>query len=813
MRPRALVVLAALAGAVLVLLPLGGGASAATSSGADGEIAFVNGSDLWTRTVGGVSNLLLAGAIDPSWSPDGTKLAFSSGGQVETCTVASCGSTVSASVDSGTDPVWSPDGSKLAYVKAGEIYTLAWNATGGTGATQLTSTGGLASGPTWSPAAGAKIAFSVNGGINTISAAGPQGAGTPLTITGPSGAMTQPAWSPDGTSIAFQATDGLHQQIWVVAAGGGTATQVTTDTPNAADKTAPNWAPTSDALVFAEAGLGIYSSTQGVGGAWGTPSQLHSGATDATPDWQTVAPQALTAPSISGGASPQTGQQLSATNGTWIGASASFTYQWSRCDSAGSSCVNIGGAILQNYAVLSADVGHTLRVVVTASNPAGSTASSPSTQTGVVTAATTVNPPVNTVYPVITLPVGRTAPDIGDTLSVSNGTWTGSFPITFTYQWKKCDSPTGSCFTIPGATRNTFTVTSDLYGLTLRAEVTATNSAAAVAQNSESTKVVTAIAPFLRVTPQITGTVMVGQTLALTSGTWDGSLPITFTYSWRRCNPPGDLNSCVQIPDATTATYIPVVADIGATLRVWIVGTNPAGSDTAVTNHTFPVVDKPHFAPTASDSPLIVGTLEVGGVLTASTGTFTGDAPIATKQQWQRCDATGAACKDIKGATKQVYHPATSDVGSTLRLVVTATNLYGKAVSISDVTEPVIPQLPHIKGVTIIGSNKGDYLIGTIHDDTINGLGGNDTINGDGGYDTINGGPGNDVINVTGPGRSHVNGGPGSDTIYAANGEKDVIDCGPGQDRAVIDSFDVVHNCEVVQVGSGSGSSGGSSGS
>jgi hypothetical protein len=485
--------------------------------------------------------------------------------------------------------------------------------------------------------------------------------------------------------------------------------------------------------VYAVNGVGIYSSTQGVGGAWGAPTQHHLG-TDTTPDWQTVAPVAnAPGPSINGGASPQTGQQLSATNGSWTGAGAVFTYQWSRCDSAGNGCSNISGATVQTYAVLSADVGHTLRVVVTASNAAGSTASSPSNQTGVVTLAGTVNPPVNTVYPVITLPVGHTAPNIGDTLSVSNGTWTGSFPITFTYQWKKCDSPTGNCFNIVGQTRNTFTVTSDLYGLTIRAEVTAKNSAAAVAQNSESTKVVSAIAPLARVTPQITGTVMVGQTLALTAGTWDGSLPLTFTYSWRRCNPPGDPTSCVQIPGATTATYIPVVDDIGQTIRVWITGTNPAGSDTAITNHTFPVVDKPHFAPTAGDAPLIVGTLEVGGVLTASIGTFTGDAPIATKQQWQSCDATGGACHDIKGATKQIYHPTSSDVGSTLRLVVTATNLYRKALSISDVTEPVIPQLPHVKGETIIGSNDNDYLIGTPHDDTIKGLGGNDTINGEAG--------------------------------------------------------------------------------
>jgi RTX calcium-binding nonapeptide repeat (4 copies)/WD40-like Beta Propeller Repeat len=795
-RSRALVTIAALSGAVLVLLPLGG-ASAATSSGADGDIAFVNGLNTLLTSTG---STVVPGAIDPSWSPDGKKLAVSVGGAtVQTCTVTagSCGP-LSGALDTGTEPVWSPDGTKIAYVNGGQVWTM--TSIGGS-KTQLTSGGGTD--PSWSPTATGMIAFALGGSIYTIGATSP-GSGTPLSITGSftAGTLSRPAWSPDGSQIAFQASDGTNTQIWTVPSAGGTATQVTDNSVVSGNKTAPEWAPTSDALVYSVTGTGIYTSTQGVGGSWGIPQQHHAG-TDTTPDWQTVAPVAVTAPSINGGGSPQTGQLLSTTTGSWIGASSVFTYQWSRCDSAGNNCSAIGGATASTYAVLSADVGHTLRSAVTAVNAAGSTASSPSTQTGVVTVAGTVNPPVNTAYPVITLPVGRTTPNIGDYLFASTGTWTGSFPITYTYQWKKCDSPTGSCYRIPGATFSYFLVTPDLYGMSIRVEVTATNSAAAVAQNSASTGVVGAIAPFLRVTPQISGSVMVGQTLALTPGTWDGSLPLTYTYSWRRCDAFGTLPSCVEI--ATTATYIPVVADIGMTLRVWITATNPAGSDQGVTNHTFPVVDKPHFAPSASDSPLIVGTLEVGGVLTASIGSFTGDLPIATKQQWQRCDATGSACHDIKGATRQVYHPTSTDVGSTLRLVVTATNLYGQAVSISDVTEPVIPRLPHFKGKTITGTSKNDYLIGTIHDDLIKGLGGNDTINGDGGYDTIYGGSGNDVINVAGPGTSHVYGGPGSDTIYAANGEKDYIDCGPGQDRAVIDPFDVVHNCEVVQVGSSSG--------
>ena len=210
------------------------------------------------------------------------------------------------------------------------------------------------------------------------------------------------------------------------------------------------------------------------------------------------------------------------------------------------------------------------------------------------------------------------------------------------------------------------------------------------------------------------------------------------------------------------------------------------------------------------DLPAIEGTLQIGRQLTGDSGSFGGDLPITTKLQWRRCDATGAACRTIRGATKVVYFPTAADLGSTLRFEVTAKNTYGTTVADSDQTDPVLGVPPHRRGRRIVGTSRGDYLAGGGYDDVIIGRGGNDTIFGGAGDDQLLGGPGNDVI-TGGAGADKISGGPGSDTIYADDGERDVVDCGPGRDRAVVDAVDVVKNCEVATVASTS--SGGSSSS
>jgi len=116
-----------------------------------------------------------------------------------------------------------------------------------------------------------------------------------------------------------------------------------------------------------------------------------------------AAPKPMTEPSISGTA--QEGQTLTAVNGTWTSTTPiTYAYQWRRCDAKGQGCSNIGGADGLRYQLKNADVGHTIRVRVTARNADGA-ATSTSNETAVVTAKGAVPPPAVNGCPAGTGPI------------------------------------------------------------------------------------------------------------------------------------------------------------------------------------------------------------------------------------------------------------------------------------------------------------------------------------------------------------------------------------------------------------------------
>jgi hypothetical protein len=105
---------------------------------------------------------------------------------------------------------------------------------------------------------------------------------------------------------------------------------------------------------------------------------------------------------------------------------------------------------------------------------------------------------------------------------------------------------------------------------------------------------------------------------------------------------------------------------------------------------------------------------------------------------------------------------------------------------------------------TMVGNGGNDKLIAGDYADTLDGGMGNDILNGGFGNDTITGGPGQDTIqgdatSATCGYWSYTCKIPfGNDVINARDGEVDNVDCGVGEDRAIVDTIDVVANCETV---------------
>ncbi len=329
----------------------------------------------------------------------------------------------------------------------------------------------------------------------------------------------------------------------------------------------------------------------------------------------------------------------------------------------------MSGATASTYVLAPADIGSTMRVVVTATNSGGS-ASATSAQTAAVAAI----PLANTALPTIS----GTAQH-GQTLTATNGTWTGSPTITYAHQWRRCDASGASCSDISGATASTYVAQQADVGGTLRVVVTATNPGGSLSATSNATATVAAAPPVNTALPTISGTPQHGQTLTASDGTWTGTTPITFTYQWRRCDAAGA--NCADISGATSQTYVVQQADVtspASTIRVVVTATNTAGSASATSAQTSSVTAAP---PVNTGLPTISGTPQEGQTLSSTNGSWTGTAPIAYAYQWRRCDTSGANCSDISGATSSTYVVQAADVtspASTLRVVVTASNVAGQ---------------------------------------------------------------------------------------------------------------------------------------
>lgn len=159
----------------------------------------------------------------------------------------------------------------------------------------------------------------------------------------------------------------------------------------------------------------------------------------------------------------------------------------------------------------------------------------------------------------------------------------------------------------------------------------------------------------------------VGNTLIATPGDWRPQGDVTASYQWRRCA----ASNCVDIESATNPLgYTLTDLDGGHTIRIQLRVTRGTEFDVAESGDSALVPPAP---PSNIAVPTIAGEVREGEVLTASPGNWRGTPPLQFGYQWRRCDENGNYCNSVH-AGSPTYTLSAADVGSTIHVVVTATN-------------------------------------------------------------------------------------------------------------------------------------------
>jgi hypothetical protein len=424
----------------------------------------------------------------------------------------------------------------------------------------------------------------------------------------------------------------------------------------------------------------------------------------------TAVPANQSPPTVVG--APVEGSVLSAHHGRWQSdSSVSVGYQWRRCLADGTGCVDVPGATDRIYTPATADVGHTLRVVETATNHDGSTAAISAATRAV--AALPAAGPHNAAPPTV---AGSAI--AGGRLAATNGTWTGTAPIRLSYQWRRCSPAGGDCVGTSANSR-VYRPSSGDVNKTMRVLVTANGpSGTSSALSTPSGRIARASspAPQNRSLPRVQGLPRQGVQLTIDRGTWANS-PKGFAYTWLRCDRSG--NSCSGIPGVHGSTYTLTSTDVGHTIRVQVDARNTSGLSRAYSPPTAVVSGQPAPAavkPANTVRPSISGTAQEGQTLTGNRGSWT-NSPTSYDYSWHRCNRNGDHCDSIGGARGTSYTLKSNDVGSTIKFRVRARNSSGSDTANSNPTAvvraaarpantapPTISGTP-AEGATLVGSN------------------------------------------------------------------------------------------------------------
>ena len=230
---------------------------ASAASQRAGRIVFSTTDDIYVVNADGTGLRQLtsgpAAEFDPSWSPDGRRIAYrvERGEQSADIYVMNADGAAQRRIASGLSPAWSPDGALIAY--ADDRGSISVMAPDGSRSRRVPGTD-QGEYPSWSPD-GTSLAFSTPIGGKDIYRVRLDGSGL-ARLTDAPGEDWQVDWSPDGRRIAFASQrDSTLGDVYLMGADGSGQRRLSTD-----HGFTPAWSPDGRQLVYAT-GTGLVLTT------------------------------------------------------------------------------------------------------------------------------------------------------------------------------------------------------------------------------------------------------------------------------------------------------------------------------------------------------------------------------------------------------------------------------------------------------------------------------------------------------------------------------------------------------------------------
>ena len=400
---------------------------------------------------------------------------------------------------------------------------------------------------------------------------------------------------------------------------------------------------------------------------------------------------------------------------TGVASTTGYLYQWFACDAAvtGSEtepegCAEISGATGSTFSVTASQEGKHVTARVTFSSSTVTTRIWWTTSAGLVQIAVS-----NTQVPTVSNDGEANAVSVGRTLTANNGTWVGTSPLRYSYQWFSCSRALTSasstipttCSAISAATASTFQITSAQTGRFLMAGVGAINDVSpdivwrytASTTEAQASPQATANPVLSSSSNTSNGRPKVESTITVTPGKWTGLPTPRSTYHWYQCESavtaavsakPAD---CEPIAGAASrTTFVITTAQSGKYVTAEERATNSVGTSSRWAASTRAVVAGALF----DSDPAITGTATVGATLSAVANSSNESEITTTRYQWLRCtravaasNTQNTACAVITGATASTYVLVAADSGRFTSVRVTLTNDAGSSVRFSASTQ------------------------------------------------------------------------------------------------------------------------------